>query len=200
MVACPICNKPVKEASINSHIDSECRDYLDEPTPPPTQTSGAKAKTKNASAFFTPASKKTVSFKDEHAGPESSPIVSRGFSGTQKPALKRPPSTAPGPAPGPAPTNAAKRPLQDEEPAVDTETKPELPQPAAKKQKSVHAPLAERMRPQSLDDVAGQELVGPNGVLRNLIVTDRVPSMILWGGPGTGKTTIARLIAHTAGT
>lgn len=56
------------------------------------------------------------------------------------------------------------------------------------------------MRPQSLDEVAGQDLVGENGVLRNLIISDRVPSMILWGGPGTGKTTIARLIAHTAGT
>jgi len=72
--------------------------------------------------------------------------------------------------------------------------------PTAKKPKNSHAPLAERMRPQSLDEVAGQELVGPNGVLRNLIVTDRVPSMVLWGASGTGKTTIARLIAQTAGT
>ncbi|PNS20980.1 ATPase WRNIP1 [Sphaceloma murrayae] len=61
------------------------------------------------------------------------------------------------------------------------------------------APLAERMRPKTLDDVCGQELVGPGGILRNLIETDRVPSMVLWGGPGTGKTTIARLIAQTAG-
>jgi putative ATPase len=65
--------------------------------------------------------------------------------------------------------------------------------------KKSHAPLAERMRPTCLDEVAGQELVGPNGVLRGLIVTDRVPSMVLWGGPGTGKTTIARVIAQTAG-
>ena len=62
------------------------------------------------------------------------------------------------------------------------------------------APLAERMRPHSLDDVYGQDLVGPNGIIRSLIENDRVPSMILWGGPGTGKTTIARLIAQTAGT
>ncbi|KAI9824557.1 MAG: hypothetical protein M1832_001646 [Thelocarpon impressellum] len=57
------------------------------------------------------------------------------------------------------------------------------------------APLAERMRPQSLDEVCGQELVGPNGVLRELIEKDRVPSMILWGGAGTGKTTIARVVS-----
>ncbi|KAJ9662524.1 DNA-dependent ATPase mgs1 [Coniosporium apollinis] len=62
------------------------------------------------------------------------------------------------------------------------------------------APLAERMRPRTLDEVCGQELVGPNGVIRGLIEQDRVPSMILWGAPGTGKTTIARLIANTAGT
>ena len=61
------------------------------------------------------------------------------------------------------------------------------------------APLAERMRPQTLDEIYGQELVGPNGVLRGLIETDRVPSMILWGGAGTGKTTIARVIANMVG-
>ena len=46
-------------------------------------------------------------------------------------------------------------------------------------------PLAERMRPKSLDDLIGHEdLVGAEGVLRELILTDRVPSMILWAGPG----------------
>lgn len=61
------------------------------------------------------------------------------------------------------------------------------------------APLAERMRPRTLDDVCGQELVGPQGVLRSLIEQDRVPSMVLWGGAGTGKTTIARCIASMVG-
>jgi putative ATPase len=61
------------------------------------------------------------------------------------------------------------------------------------------APLAERMRPQNLNEVFGQELVGPHGVLRSLIESDRVPSMILWGGSGTGKTTIARCMAQMVG-
>lgn len=75
--------------------------------------------------------------------------------------------------------------------------------PPTKKSKSnaleKAAPLAERMRPTNLDDVCGQELVGPNGILRGLIEQDRVPSMILWGYAGTGKTTIARVIAGMVG-
>lgn len=60
-------------------------------------------------------------------------------------------------------------------------------------------PLAERMRPTSLDDVCGQDLVGPNGILRGMVNEGKLPSMVLWGKPGTGKTTIARLIANTSG-
>lgn len=60
-----------------------------------------------------------------------------------------------------------------------------------------HSPLAERMRPKSLDDLIGQDhLVGEKGVLRRAIQQGRVPSMILWGPPGTGKTTMANIIAN----
>jgi len=58
-------------------------------------------------------------------------------------------------------------------------------------------PLAERLRPASLNDLVGQEhLLGDNGVLRKVIISGNIPSMILWGPPGVGKTTIANIIAN----
>src|SRR5499427_4901077 len=59
------------------------------------------------------------------------------------------------------------------------------------------SPLAERMRPTTLDEVLGQQhLLGSGKPLRTAIERDRVPSMILWGPPGVGKTTIAQIIAN----
>ena len=61
-------------------------------------------------------------------------------------------------------------------------------------------PLAERMRPDSLDNYIGQRhLVGPGGIIRNMIETGRVNSFILWGPPGVGKTTLAHIVAQNIG-
>jgi len=70
---------------------------------------------------------------------------------------------------------------------------PEEPPPA-------HAPLADRLRPRSLDEVVGQEhLTGPEGAIGRMVAAGKLSSMILWGPPGTGKTSIARLLADAVG-
>jgi putative ATPase len=66
-------------------------------------------------------------------------------------------------------------------------------------QLAARGPLAARMRPRSLDEVVGQQhLVGPDGALRILAQADRMTSVILWGPPGSGKTTLASLLASTS--
>src|SRR5690349_11475483 len=71
-------------------------------------------------------------------------------------------------------------------------TKPEEP--------SANAPLADRLRPTSLGEVVGQEhLTGPDGAIGRMVAAGRLASMILWGPPGTGKTTISRLLANAVG-
>ena len=62
------------------------------------------------------------------------------------------------------------------------------------------APLADRLRPNSLDEVVGQEhLTGPDGAIGRMVAAGKLSSLILWGPPGTGKTSIARLLADAVG-
>jgi putative ATPase len=68
---------------------------------------------------------------------------------------------------------------------------------AAGLEKRAPRPLADRLRPQRLSDVVGQDhLVGPEGTLTRMVKSGRLQSMVLWGPPGCGKTTVARLLAH----
>ncbi|MFL6724764.1 MAG: replication-associated recombination protein A [Sphingomicrobium sp.] len=76
----------------------------------------------------------------------------------------------------------------------------ELPPSAGPEELSPHAPLADRLRPRSLDEVVGQEhLAGPDGAIGRMVAAGKLSSMILWGPPGTGKTSIARLLADAVG-
>jgi len=73
-------------------------------------------------------------------------------------------------------------------------------QNAAENRRKLYAPLADRMRPRSFDDVVGQpDLTGKGAVLRTLVESGEVPSMVFWGPPGCGKTTLAKLIAQVSG-
>jgi len=201
MVDCPICGKQVKPKDINPHIDSGCESFLDSSSPPLTQQNGSSSQKPSAtqkpsvsSFFHTPAAKRAAAFptpKTEPVQPLSLHSKQLGNGNARS-----------------APTPTRKRSFEDiadlattkheaEPPAIAEDTPPVKKSKTNAFQKA--APLAERMRPTSLDDVCGQELVGPHGVLRGLIEQDRVPSMILWGGAGQGKTTIARCIASMVG-
>ncbi|PHH85692.1 hypothetical protein CDD83_60 [Cordyceps sp. RAO-2017] len=191
-VDCPICNKPVRPSHINSHIDSGCTSFLadKEPSPPRSQQNGASSQPqkRSASAFFsTPAPKRThTAAKD---GLLTTSLTSRAAAGKKR-------SFDEGPG-------AGLMDVEEEAKEASAEANGRADDAAATATKRVKtqraAPLAERMRPQTLEQVCGQDLVGPTGVLRSLIESDRVPSMILWGASGTGKTTIARCIAHAVG-
>ncbi|QUC22995.1 uncharacterized protein UV8b_07236 [Ustilaginoidea virens] len=214
-VDCPICNKPVKPTEINSHIDSGCTLFtLDkEPrlsSPPasqaraggPTQSSSSSSSSsqqqpkRSASAFFsTPARKK---MHGDGKGPATA-AASRSFPPVtgKKRSFEEGPGGEKDDGSSGANPRAAREDGEDVEDnkgaGADGVQSGGLAVKRAKKQASV--PLAERMRPRTLDQVCGQDLVGENGVLRSLIESDRVPSMILWGASGTGKTTIARCVA-----
>ncbi|KHN97762.1 DNA replication ATPase [Metarhizium album ARSEF 1941] len=201
-VDCPICNKPVRCSEINSHIDSGCTSFVVDkdpgPSPPPTsqQQNGAShtptpsQRKRSASSFFsTPAPKR--------AHPDGKAADRPVVGGTLPPVIGKKRSFEEGPGAdddgtGPGPSAAERGTSQDGEPDGHGQV--------AKRTRTVRpAPLAERMRPTTLDQVCGQDIVGPNGVLRGLIEARRVPSMILWGASGTGKTTIARCIARAVG-
>ena len=172
MVACPICGAQVTEANINRHLDSQCTDDIE------ADEAHSTPSTKNGPVhtfFKSSTAKRTV---DNGLSTQSSPNY--------------------------PPSSTMKRSFHEDEELNGTKLTQNGDEVAQQKRPKISAlaraaPLAERLRPKTLDEVAGQELVGSNGVLRGLIVSDRVPSMILWGGPGTGKTTIARVIANVTG-
>lgn len=198
MVECPICSKQVQSVKINDHIDSQCQDFVIDPTPsspiPASQNPFFSSQKRPASSFFqTPTAKKHATSSKVLAPSVNAANGTPKLNGGTKRSFDE------GPGQGQS--------QHEDSPMTDVGAQPGIAGPAdgfsgrvIKRAKTNRAaPLAERMRPQNLNEVFGQELVGPNGVLRALIESDRVPSMILWGGSGTGKTTIARCIAQMVG-
>jgi len=91
-------------------------------------------------------------------------------------------------------------PRRPTEPAADLFGPPEEATPAASSAPAGPRPLADRLRPRRLEEVVGQDhLLGPEGTLTRMLARGSLASLILWGPPGVGKTTIARLLAERAG-
>ena len=186
MVVCPVCEKNVEDNKINQHLDSACQTHLASQLQ--NNTSGSSHKL--ASIFDSPVARRASS----NTGTNTKNVTASN---------PLPPSSPPRQTKRPkTPPAGTKRSFDD---VIDRQINGRPPSPTAQKRTKVSvlmkaAPLPERMRPTTLDEVYGQQgLVGPNGLLRGMIEARKIPSLILWGGPGTGKTTIARLIANTSG-
>jgi len=177
MVECPICSKSVKSANINQHIDSGCQGFVESLSPEPGQEDGGLP----VSSFF---QRSRAAFNvATKVDADTSQSPTRKTNNENAMRNKRPVEFGiPSHISNVNPVDAVGGGLTPKRQKTSNPFHKELP-------------LAARMRPQTLDEICGQELVGPKGVLRELIVEARIPSMILWGGPGTGKTTIARVIA-----
>ncbi|KAK5989079.1 ATPase WRNIP1-like protein [Cladobotryum mycophilum] len=209
VVDCPICEKPVKSAEINDHIDSGCSSFIvDKVSPPTSQSAGgtAPAPTSSSSSSSQPQKRSASSFfstpaAKRHTTDPKPPITPVVVNPALQPLAGKKRSFEEGPGDGPRSEEIKRKEdgaaVNGADGAQPTEEEDGRVLKKLKTQRS--APLAERMRPKKLDDVCGQELVGPHGVLRSLIESNRVPSMILWGASGTGKTTIARCIASMVG-
>ena len=213
MVDCPICGKQVRELDINRHIDSQCESFIEAQSPQGnTQLHPFSGKAQVVSSFFQNSTTKSSGALGIEASKSSRSATGAGAAVCNRSS----PSQAAG----------IKRPAEDGNPTdklngenvaasasaessfeshngvgLNGSKSTSLTPPVVKRPKTLSvsqqaAPLADRVRPRALDEICGQELVGPGGVLRGLIEQDRVPSMILWGGPGTGKTTIARVISN----
>jgi putative ATPase len=182
MVACPICGQAVKQAKINAHIDSNCLQHTE---PSSKLLNGSSQPDTPLSGFFQTPPTKRVAFRDDSTSKSTSNHTEAGATQPKR-------SLAETGLPTSSKQNGSTG-------SDDGTVEPPVKRPKTTTALQKAAPLAERMRPRTLDDVYGQDLVGSSGLLRGLIEQDRVPSMILWGAPGTGKTTIARVIASMVG-
>ncbi|KAJ2832648.1 DNA-dependent ATPase mgs1 [Coemansia furcata] len=196
LVSCPICSKRVPEWYVNDHLDHECLEVTED-------ISNSKPLARQTSLLTSPGCTQQRR--------ESRPLLAKraraeSFSEDKDMCVELPsdqlsptdiPTSVPVPLPPPTPTptpiaNQAKYTISKVENAILSEDAE-----AERRVRNLRLPLAERMRPLTLEAFVGQrELVGPGSVLRSLIESDRISSMIFWGGPGLGKTTLARIIAR----
>lgn len=179
MVSCPICGRTISLSQINDHLDDcEKKKTASGAGKQPSVLAAFQQKKKRPSEEET----EVINLDEDESDKEKKMEVKR-----------------------PKPENSdldAGVPKVEPAPVRKPEITPEKQKQMDKAEEArilrtqVHMPLSERLRPKTLDDYIGQKhLLGPEGIIRGFIETDQVPSMILWGPPGVGKTTIARIIA-----
>ncbi|KAG7876064.1 hypothetical protein KL938_004736 [Ogataea parapolymorpha] len=180
MINCPVCLKKVDIALINKHLDT-CTEQYDTARPPSAPTPATETAPE-------PTSQPAKSVSSLLTGTKSTKKSSYKYENNQKRTLSDSQSMS-----SDQEGNISIEIVEPEPKVRKTDPADELRLLKAQ----AKLPLAERLRPSSLEDYIGQEhLVGEGGILRGFIQNDRIPSLILWGYPGTGKTTLARIISH----
>ncbi|CAI2166682.1 12710_t:CDS:10 [Funneliformis geosporum] len=176
MVKCPVCDQTVDISEVNEHIDSGCK------LPANPGVESTKHSTKN-----TPTKKITLMAKNDFFAPKS--VKRRNRDDIEQTSL----SSTSQSIQSPFSINQEKNNVAQS--ATLSSSRP------SKQIKTINTkvdvvPLAARVRPNNLEDFIGQnELIGENGFLKSLILHDKIPSMIMWGPSGVGKTTLAKIIA-----
>ncbi|XP_035526211.1 ATPase WRNIP1 [Morone saxatilis] len=212
-VQCPVCFKDFPPATINGHLDVCLLNSVTDRSPPTADGSEPPLKKPRISAeAVAPSSTDNTPAASSSCGTPSSAVFSLfqnkskvqsergGLFASKQPAVaavnkgikRNLPSEA---EPGPAGTETMKsRPCGSSGQAVKTSN-----DVSPRRLLTIDKPLAEMMRPNTLDEYFGQnKVVGQETLLRSLLETQEIPSLILWGPPGCGKTTLAHIIASTS--
>ena len=204
MVLCPICSENIGLSEINNHLD-ECE---------------LRNKNKHESKLRIANSSNDESEKSRQQQGEvktedlpQSKTLSSLLSGNKKqrekprtyhyhPSSSQANQSTPSSLSSPHNSGPVKREREqerEEEESIRTETKKPKNLTVENLKMTCHLPLSERLRPTDVTQYIGQShLVGPRGILRGYLKHGRIPSLILWGHPGTGKTTLARILAKAA--
>ncbi|CAL8344882.1 unnamed protein product [Merluccius merluccius] len=217
-VQCPVCSKPFKPSAINRHLDRCLRDDDDNRRPTTAddeEEEGGGGPPFKKSRFVSPSLEPVGTTNGPTAAASStststsstSTVFSMFHSRKSKASAHSERTDKPPPSSPAAVGRGAKRYAPDDAPLARTEPEPTRssggppppPPPSRTSLLTSDKPLAEKLRPKTLEEYFGQsKVVGEHTLLRSLLDSQDVPSLILWGPPGCGKTTLAHIIASNS--